>query len=82
MTNDEVINDLAGRILLYRSMPGYNFKGETVMMVNILEMFRFSLMERGVSPDVALNTANKLRSDVMNKLYNARMSGSSALSDS
>lgn len=68
MTNDEVVNDLANKIKIYRSLKGYTPQGEQHLLNAILEKLRFRYMECGLSPTVALNTVNALRKDVALKI--------------
>lgn len=64
MTNEEVVNDLVGKIMTYRSLKGYTAHGETVTTTCLLEALRRRYMDCGLSPTVALNTVNALREDV------------------
>lgn len=68
MTNDEVVNDLANKIKIYRSLTGYTEDGERVLTTNLFQKLRFRYMECGLSPIVALNTVNALRKDVALKI--------------
>ena len=71
MTTLNAVADLAVKLTIYRTMPGWSIENEEMFMINLLsKMYKHLVLINKHPADIAQYTIVKFKNDVLNKMNN------------